>query len=85
MDFGCEGTSSVCVCGRTGLPVNTIHVRFTPEDGGAILNRIIEFRGDACGEYTEQSFSFEPFGGKGRMDLVFLPGSQFDLAYFRFQ
>ena len=85
MDFGCEGTSSVCVCGRTGLPVNTIHVRFTPEDGGTILNRIIEFRGDACGEYTEQSFSFEPFGGKGRMDLVFLPGSQFDLAYFRFQ
>ncbi len=85
MHFDQEGATRVTICGRTPLANNTIHMRFTPSDGGEIVSRMAEFAGDGTGEYRVQTFSIEKLSGVGRLDFVFLPGSQFDFAYFQFQ
>ena len=85
MDFGGEGTASVTICGYTPLKVNTIHLRFKPEDGGEVQARMAEFAGTGKNEYNEQTFTFQKISGKGRMDLVFLPGCQFNLESVRFR
>lgn len=81
MDFGEDGTEKICICGRSGLAENTIHIRFTMEDGGE-LSRIAEFAG--APDYEEQSFLLNRICGKCRVSFVFLPGSSFDFAYFAF-
>ncbi|MCM1193359.1 MAG: DUF4982 domain-containing protein [Butyrivibrio sp.] len=80
MDFGPEGAGSVSICGRTPLAVNTIHIHFTDE-AGETVNRIVEFAGDG-GEM--QTFSIERLRGKGKVELIFLPGSNFDLESVQF-
>lgn len=82
MDFGTQGTDSIVVCGATPLAVNTIHIHFT-DLSGETHNRILEFTG-AGAEAAEQSFPIEPLYGSGKAELIFLPGSCFDLEYFRF-
>lgn len=79
MDFGVQGADRVTICGSTPLAVNTIHVYFTPETGET-LHRVVEF----VGESTKQTFSLERVCGKGRIELVFLPGSRFDLDSVQF-
>lgn len=81
MDFGETGTTKITVCGRTELQNNTMHIRFTPK-GGETVNRMVEFKN--AKSYTEQCFEIERIKGVGRVDLIFLPGSQFDLSYVRF-
>ncbi len=85
MDFGETGSSQVEICGWTPLPVNTIHIRFNPENGGEMQARMAEFRGGDTNEYNRQTFSFEKICGRGRLDLVFLPGCQFNLESIRFR
>ena len=85
MDFGETGSSQVEICGWTPLPVNTIHIRFNPENGGEMQARMAEFRGRDTNEYNRQTFSFEKICGRGRLDLVFLPGCQFNLESIRFR
>ncbi|MCM1058125.1 MAG: DUF4982 domain-containing protein [Firmicutes bacterium] len=80
MDFGPEGAGSVTICGRTPLTANTIHIHFTDESGETV-NRIVEFAGDG-GE--TQTFSIERLRGKGKVELIFLPGSSFDLESVQF-
>ncbi len=84
MDFGTCGTEQLLICGRTPLVGNTIHIHFTNEDGETI-GRMVEFKGSGTGEYNEQSFAIEKIQGKGRLEFIFLPGSQFDMEYFHFQ
>ncbi len=85
MDFGQEGTASVTICGFTPLAVNTIHLRLKPEDGSEVKARMVEFKGTGKNDYQEQTFTFEKISGKGRMDLIFLPGCQFNLESIRFR
>ncbi len=80
MDFGRPGADRVMICGRTPLPANTIHIHFT-EESGETVNRIVEFRGDGG---KEQIFPIERLQGKGKIELVFLPGSNFDLEAIQF-
>lgn len=82
IDFGETGAAEVVICGHTSLKGNTIHLRFTPE-GGESINRMAEFAG--TGDYSEQSFAIERLKGKGRLDIIFLPGSRFDLKYVHFR
>lgn len=86
MDFGDEGANELCICGRTPLTGNTIHVFFT-EEGGEPFRQIVEFSGstDKKTEYEEQLFSLDKIRGKGKIEFVFLPGSNFDLKYFQFR
>lgn len=82
MNFGKEGTCILKICGRTPLPRNTIHLRFTTQEGDTV-NRMVEFR--RTNDYEEQSFPIEKLMGKGKLAVIFLPGSQFDLAYLQWQ
>lgn len=84
MDFGEKGTEQITVCGSTPLAVNTIHLHFTGEDGET-ENRILEFEGFGKSAAQEQHFRIEKLAGKGKLELVFLPGSSFELAYIRFE
>lgn len=45
------------------------------------MNRIVEFAKDG-GE--TQTFSIERLRGKGKVELIFLPGSNFDLESIQF-
>ncbi len=83
MDFGEEGAGRVEICGFTALRTNTIHLLFTGEDG-VTHNRIVEFQGEEDKGINMQTFSFEPFTGKGKLEVLFLPGSSFDFVSIRF-
>ncbi len=81
MDFGERGTTKLTICGRSCLPVNSIHVRFNTENGD--VNEVAEFAG--AEEYTERTFTFPKVTGKTTVNFVFLPGCEFDFKYFRFE
>ena len=85
MDFGEAGTSSITICGWTPLAVNTIHLRFRPDGEDEVQARMVEFAGTGKNTYENQTFTFQKISGKGRMDLVFLPGCQFNLESLRFR
>ena len=82
MDFGEDGATDLTICGGTVLSGNTIHLQFTDETG-ATTRHILEFAGTG-GECREQTFTLERLQGKGKVELVFLPGSSFDLEYLQF-
>lgn len=83
MDFMDEGCQNVTICGNTPLLVNTIHIHFTNEYG-EVLNQIIEFKGNGTQNMEEQSFVIEKLMGKGKIELIFLPGSKFNFEYIKF-
>ena len=80
MDFG-EGSCGVKLWGRSRLAGNTIHVLFTSRDG-ILQRRVLEVPGTEA--YEMQQFSFEKLVGKGKVQLVFLPGSSFDFQAMEF-
>ena len=82
MDFGEDGTEKLTICGGTTLSGNTIHLHFTDENG-VTINQILEFEGTE-GKCREQTFTLERLKGKGKVELIFLPGSSFDLEYLQF-
>ena len=84
MDFGEKGANRVTVTGSTPLAVNTIHVHFTGGDGETV-NRILEFKGTGKTEASSQSFRIEPLTGTGKIELIFLPGSNFDFESVQFE
>ena len=79
-DFGTNGPAVLVICGKSALPVNSINVIFAGDEEKRI---IAEFAG--AGEYVERRFPVEGIVGKGRVSFVFLPGSDFDFRYFRFE
>lgn len=79
MDFGREGTGSITLCGSTPLEANTIIVRFVSEGGEE--RQMLEFRHTQ----TEQTFPLKRVYGVKTVSFVFLPGSNFDFSWFRFQ
>ncbi len=81
MDFGENGTTKVTICGKSRLPMNTIHIRFHTEQGDR--NEIAEFTG--AEEYVEQTFAFSNVCGRSTVNFVFLPGCDFDFKWFRFE
>lgn len=81
MDFGTKGFTKIVLCGRSHIPTNTIHVRFSGEGGDQ--NQIVEFPGSE--DYQELTFPLTPVYGKQKVNFIFLPGSKFDFKYFRFE
>ncbi len=79
MDFT-DGASKVTIRGTTPLNTNTIHLHFVPENGD-LINNILEFPGGVC----ESAFDVRDISGKGRVELVFLPGSNFDFDSICFE
>ncbi|WP_438433317.1 glycoside hydrolase family 2 TIM barrel-domain containing protein [Gorillibacterium sp. sgz500922] len=81
MDFGGDGPTKLMVYGRSPIDKNTIHIRFESESGNN--QQLIEFtRTDG---YEERSFSLEPVAGVNQVTFIFLPGSNFDFGWFRFE
>lgn len=78
-DFG-EKPSRIVIFGKSKLPVNSIHISFKGKDN---RRQIAEFEG--CEEYTERSFELEGITGKCNVSFTFLPGSEFDFGWFRFE
>lgn len=83
MDFGEGGAESVTICGCTPLERNSIHIHYTNQ-WGETVNRILEFAGDD-GKEHEQTFSIEKLAGCGKVEIIFLPGSCFNLVSVQFR
>lgn len=81
MDFGEKGAGQVTLWGRSPLPGNTIHIHFTRSDG-EMATRVLEVPGTES--YAPQTFAIEPLTGKGTLELIFLPGSNYDLEALQF-
>lgn len=83
MDFTEKGTTRLTVWGRTPLSNNSIHLHFTNYMGETV-NRILEFQG-GDGQDKAQTFTIEKLTGCGKLEFIFLPGSNFDFVSFAFE
>lgn len=81
MDFTAEGTSKLVIHGHSPIDKNTIHIRFAGEDGQS--NQLVEFTQSEG--YEERVFELERVTGVQKVIFIFLPGSQFDFNWFRFE
>ena len=81
MDFGEDGTVTITIMGRCKTGSNTIHVRFIRD--GEEVKQIVEF--PQCDKWEEHSFKLNKVTGVWDVTFVFLPGSCFDFAWFRFE
>ncbi|WP_295154059.1 DUF4982 domain-containing protein, partial [uncultured Ruminococcus sp.] len=81
-DFSGFTPEKVTIKGRSRLPVNSIHLLFKGEDGSE-RRLLCEFAG--AEGYTERAFPVDGLKGKGTVEFVFLPGSEFDMYSFRFE
>ncbi|WP_159887610.1 glycoside hydrolase family 2 TIM barrel-domain containing protein [Paenibacillus puerhi] len=81
MDFGCDGATRLVVYGRSPLDQNTIHIRFASHEGES--KQLVDFT--LSDGYEEQVFELEKVTGVQQVTFIFLPGSDFDFGWFRFE
>ena len=82
MDFGEKGLKGITLCGRSHIPVNTIHIYFVDDKEHTITQSIdIPYSED----YQEWHFELEQVKGNQKVNFIFLPGSKFDFKYFKFE
>ncbi|MCM3786246.1 DUF4982 domain-containing protein [Neobacillus mesonae] len=81
MDFTAEGASRLVVFGSSPIDKNTIHIRFAGPNGEN--NQLVEFT--QTQDYEEQVFELEKITGLQKVTFIFLPGSNFDFGWFRFE
>lgn len=83
LHFDENGFQSITLCGRSHIEMNTIHVRFAPADGSdGVINQIIDF--PYSDETQTLTFDLEAVSGDYHLNLIFLPGSKFDLEWLQF-
>lgn len=68
------------IYGHSLVDKNTIHVRFY--DGTTENDQLIEFT--ETGTLTEKVFELDRVYGKQSVTFIFVPGSHFDFASFKF-
>ncbi len=81
MDFA-SSTSKITICGRTKNERNSIQLRYNSDDG-IQSTELIEFPHSE--EYIERVFNISKLTGKRDISFVFLPGSNFDFKWFKFE
>ncbi|MBH1939967.1 DUF4982 domain-containing protein [Mobilitalea sibirica] len=81
MDFNDNGISRIIIYGRSPIDKNTIHVRFSNSDGE--INQLVDFT--HSNEYEERIFELDNVTGITNVAFIFLPGSNFDFGWFRFE
>lgn len=79
MDFT-DGIRKIAICGRSPIDKNSIHIRFSGDEGEQ--NRLVEFTYSE--DYLVREFELEAVKGLHTVSFVFLPGSDFDFKWFRF-
>lgn len=80
VNFGDITIRSLTICGR-GRQKNTIHVKIDTDESSVL--ELIEF--PESEEYIEKEFLITKIQGNAKVSFVFLPGSDFDFAWFRFK
>lgn len=83
MDFGERKASKLYICGNSPIEVNSIHIKTDNYDTNESSTALIEFKHSEG--YEERCFEIPKVTGNVKLGLVFLPGSNFDLKYFRFE
>lgn len=58
-----------------------VHIRFSSHEGET--NQLVEFT--QTDGYVERVFGLEPITGMQKVTFIFLPGSNFDFGWFRFE
>lgn len=81
MDFGDRKEAGLILEGRTPLEINAVTIRMESPTGGSVTE-VVRFRGTEKGT---QRFRIAVPGGNTAVSFVFLPGSRFDFAGFRFE
>ena len=82
MDFGDTGTSSVSLSWRADIPVNSVQLVFSEGDDKILKTLLVE----GSENYTSAVFPLgETITGKKTVSLIFLPGSNIDIAWIQFQ
>lgn len=82
-DFSEKQPSRLVISGKSPLALNSIHLILNGSEGE---NRILcEFRTDDSENYVQKSFDISGISGKQKVSFAFLPGSNFDFEYFRFE
>lgn len=72
-----DGVNAIEVTGRTHNKIDTLHLKFGESD-----TQIIEF--EQSDEIVTRRFDLNPISGKQDIQIVFLPGCDFDLEKFKF-
>ena len=80
MDFGETGAGRVTICGRTSLEVQPIHINVIC--GEETSRQIVEF--SASKDYKEMTFELKKISQTAKVQLIFMPGSNFDFKSLKF-
>ena len=80
MDFT-DGFSAITVCGRSNNSLTSMHILFTDDSGQK--NRLAEI--EYSKEYGEYRIPLQSLTFNGKVSFVFLPGTDFDFKWFRFE
>ena len=81
MNFEKPTEGKLTICGKSNSDNNTINVKWFSEDGSTRTD-VIEF--PHTQDYEEKIFEIKPVSDNQKVSFVFLPGSNFDFKWFRF-
>lgn len=81
VDFTENEPHKITICGRAKGERNTIHLRFAGSDGE--VRNILEC--DPTKEMIELEFEVSNIKGLGSMQLIFLPGCDYDFKWIKFE
>ncbi|MDT8716211.1 DUF4982 domain-containing protein [Clostridium sp. 19966] len=81
LDFTAQGASKLVIYGNSPIDKNTIHIQLDSAEGS--IRQIVEFT--HSNGYEERIFELEKIEGAQKVTFVFLPGSNFDFGWFRFE
>lgn len=82
-DFGENAPSRLVISGRSPLALNSIHLILGGEAGEKRI--LCEFRTDDGENFVQKSFDLSGISGRQKVAFAFLPGSNFDFEWFKFE
>lgn len=81
MDFTEKGASKITISGKSNIDKNSIVILAENEKGES--RGLVVF--EASDDMAERTFEIERITGKNKISFVFLPGSNFDFMWFKFE
>lgn len=80
LNMGAQSADKIKICGRTANAKDSIQLKI--DCAGTEQTELIEFEKSAAP--VEREFNIAPVGGEITVTLLYLPGCNFDLEWFRF-
>lgn len=81
MDFSDKGAARITIHGKSYIDKNSIVILLENDEGES--RRLISFEGSE--DLTARTFNIEKITGENKVSFIFLPGSNFDFEWFRFE